>query len=297
MKTEKAPVGSEEKPICNTKRVSQAKKWSWTLFYDNDQIIEDLQKTFRKLGSKWIFGAETCPSTKKKHLQGYVEFGKKIRPLENADLKGYKFHWEPARSDSIINSKYCSKDGIVYYYGIPPVYPVEDKLLNPDLFFDWQKELSKIPDSRPDPRAIYWIWEPNGGVGKSSFVDWLIHAKGAVVLSGKNNDVLFCAANHESSFYVYDVPRCNENHVSYQSLEQIKNGTYMSAKYESAPIQRYYPHLIIFANTPPDRGAMSADRWRIGEIINKKIKWEVTEKPLDLKYKKYYDVEYDPFSI
>jgi len=49
-------------------------------------------------------------------------------------------------------------------------------------------------------------------------------------------------------------------------LESIKNGLFFSGKYESTQVVMNSPHLIIFANEPPDKSKMSADRWHIVRI-------------------------------
>ena len=144
-----------------------------------------------------------------------------------------------------------------FIFGLSPLYPVEDKIIQEEKFYPWQTELADMLRHKPDKRSIIWIYENQGGVGKSSFTDWIIYHLGAIILEGKNNDVLFCAQQHASSLYVYDVPRSNLNHVSYAALEKVKNGTYMSSKYESAPVLRCNPHLIVFANEPPEKYKLS----------------------------------------
>ena len=52
-----------------------------------------------------------------------------------------------------------------------------------------------------------------------------------------------------------------EEYVSYGAIEKIKNGYYMCSKYESKPIIRNPPHIIIMANFEPDYEALSKDRW------------------------------------
>lgn len=125
------------------------------------------------------------------------------------------------------------------------------------------KKLLLILNEEPDDRTIHWIWESKGMTGKTTFCKFLSHYHGAIPLEGKKNDILYCAAEFESDLYVWDLERSMEDFVSYGALEKIKNGYYMCAKYESKPIIRPCPHILVFANFPPDEDKLSKDRWNI----------------------------------
>jgi hypothetical protein len=62
---------------------------------------------------------------------------------------------------------------------------------------------------------------------------------------------------------IMNIPRCNEGHISYQALEQLKDGLAMSTKYEGGQMCMNSPHVVVFANTPPDMEKMSNDRFNI----------------------------------
>lgn len=63
-----------------------------------------------------VFGKEVAPSSGTPHLQGYVEFSKRVSLLRIKALHRTA-HWEPARGTSIDNYRYCVKDGLFYTYG------------------------------------------------------------------------------------------------------------------------------------------------------------------------------------
>lgn len=65
---------------------------------------------------------------------------------------------------------------------------------------------------------------------------------------------------------VFHYTRAVENYVSYEALEAIKDGIFFSTKYESGMVVFDSPHVVVFANFPPDRTQLSADRWRITNI-------------------------------
>ena len=44
-------------------------------------------------------------------------------------------------------------------------------------------------------------------------------------------------------------------------MEAIKNGCFFSGKYESGMVRFNSPHILVFANEPPERTKLSQDRW------------------------------------
>ena len=66
-----------------------------------------------------------------------------------------------------------------------------------------------------------------------------------------------------------DLPRatCQET-IDYAGFEKIKDGVFMSSKYECVSALYNSPHFLVFANEEPTFDLMSADRWRVKEIKN-----------------------------
>lgn len=239
---------------------SPAKHWcfTWNNYPDSAKI--DLKEAFSSNSSeKWIIGEEVGESGTP-HLQGYVSFKKKIRWTALKLPKG--IHWEAARGSEEENVKYCSKDGKFESYNIKVKKPL--KLITE--LRDWQKEIVEIVTQEPDNRTIHWYWETEGNIGKTQFSKYLAVHHGAIPLEGKKSDILHMAAQFESDIYIYDIERAANDGVgaiSYASLEKIKNGFFMSGKYEGGIVVRNSPHVIVFANFPPDKSKLSEDRWHI----------------------------------
>lgn len=252
MELPKDPIPEKGK---TRKQISPSKRWTFTL---NNYTGDDI-KNICSSNSSYIFGEEVAPTTGTPHLQGYIEFKNKVRPM--GVFNNSNFHWEKARGTRQDNIKYCGKDGKVYtnMLDAEPLNVITD-------LYEWQQDLLKIALEKPDDRSIYWIWEDVGNVGKTAFSKYLSHHHGAIPLEGKKNDILYCAAEFNSRIYIYDLARTNEQYVSYESIEKIKNGYYMCAKYESKPIIRNPPHLFVFANFLPNQTALSRDRWKIFRI-------------------------------
>ena len=105
-------------------------------------------------------------------------------------------------------------------------------------------------------------------MGKTCFGKYLCANHGAIPIDGKKNDILYCCAEFESDIYIFDFERSREDFTPYGAMEKVKDGLYMCAKYESKPIIRNSPHMIVFANFEPDTEQLSLDRWVIKRIKN-----------------------------
>lgn len=257
-----APTGSEGEG--NTKplpRITASKNWCFTLNNYTDEMLALLAPILEL--NKYIYGFEVGEQGTP-HLQGYVEFTDKKRPSEYIKIK--QIHWTKSKGTRDENITYCSKDGN-YKTNFIVKRPLK-KLICEDESkqYKWQKDILKIISEEPDDRTIHWFWESDGCAGKTTFAKFLTRKYEAVPLEGKKNDILYCAAEFESNIYIYDIERSLEDYVSYGAIEKIKNGYYMCAKYESKPIDRNPPHVIIFANFKPDMSNLSEDRWHIVEI-------------------------------
>lgn len=257
LKTDVAPEGSGVgNTIIPRTRIFASKKWCFTAYIEPNEMIELIGSN-----GSYFFGVELCPTTGRQHLQGFITFKEKCRPCEK--IKNKNIHWEKQKGSDEDNHKYCSKDGKVFT-NIEKYKPV--KTLEENQLYDWEREVIKIIKQDPDDRKIYWFWEPDGNKGKTTFCKYLSIKYKAIPLEGKKNDILFCAASFPSNLYVWDLERSMEDYISYGAIEKIKNGYYMCSKYESKPIIRDCPHVLIFANFKPDKKALSEDRWVIKNL-------------------------------
>lgn len=259
--------------IGNKIRIVPGNKWCFTAWQEYEetqklasQIVKDDKKFF------YVYGIEICPTTGKEHLQGFIQSkdkNYKIRPVEY--FKSIKTHWEKSKGSLESNVDYCCKEG-KYFTNITEYKPrkkVKDPMdgLEP---FKWQKEILDIVKSEPDSRKIYWYWEENGCTGKSTLAKHLCMKMNALVVGGKGSDIKYAVTTYletkDLEVMIYDIPRIQGNSVSYASIEEIKNGCMFSNKYESKMQCFNTPHIIVFANRPPDVENLSADRWVVCEI-------------------------------
>lgn len=266
MELENGSIGSADLGNTKTKSVRppMGKHWCFTYFPKEDQkdLMDHTFECLRMYGPKGVLGREVCPTTGKVHFQGYIQTEQRVRPSEKFREILPGAHWEKARGSVEENLKYCTKEGSFLLWGMsPPLVVLAESQL-----YDWQKDIVRIISTPADDRTIHWYWEPTGNIGKTTFAKYLAHKHGAIPLEGKKNDILYCAAMFDSSIYLWDLERSMEEYVSYAALEKIKNGFYMCSKYESKPIVRACPHVIVFANFEPDYSQLSADRWRVTRL-------------------------------
>ena len=79
---------------------------------------------------------------------------------------------------------------------------------------------------------------------------------------------------------VIDIPRSNYDEdkdrviCSYTTIEQLKNGHIFTTRYEGIEACRYPKKVVVFSNHYPDTTKMSKDRWRIAQIIDKRLHFD-----------------------
>lgn len=251
------------------KQISPSLHWCFTLNNWTDDDKDEILAVCSNSSKKYVFQSEIGENGGTPHLQGYIEFNSKVRPMNL--FKNKKIHWEKTKWVNA-SIKYCSKDSTYTgqrWTNIRMEKPL--KIIN-DLK-DWQSGIIDLISNEPDDRSIYWYWDENGGVGKSVFCKYLVVKHNALVISGKSTDVKYGIVKYKEKHGVYpeliilDVPRSNLAYINYEAIENVKNGLFFSTKYESEMVIFNSPHLIVFANEEPDYDKMSSDRWHVINII------------------------------
>ncbi len=138
----------------------------------------------------------------------------------------------------------------------------------------WQLQIISLCASPSVTRTVNWFWEPTGGTGKTYLAKYLYLLHNGIVAGGKKADVFHQVAKwlelHEGSdptLVLLDVPRTALGYISYGAVESLKDGFGFSGKYDGTVF--YFtdcPHVIVFANEPPDPSKLSEDRWNIVPI-------------------------------
>ncbi len=253
------------------KQITQGIHWCFT--FNNYQVehLELIAAKLTDLATRYVFQEELGESGTP-HLQGYVKLKKRARPTQFALPK--EIHWEKCRNPTA-SMDYCQKadtrNGKLFTYNVK----INREVICIKKLHKWQQWVVDIVDKPADNRAIYWIWEPIGAVGKTELCRYLVMKHNALILSGKSSDMKFGIVKwleeHNLDIVVFDIPRSMEKFVSYQGIEEAKNGIFFSGKYESSMCVYNPPHVFIFANFYPELDRFSQDRWHICTISDLEI--------------------------
>jgi len=131
----------------------------------------------------------------------------------------------------------------------------------------WQSDVLAICNGPPNDRTIVFVVDVTGGCGKSwlcSFIENQVE-KAQVLKASKRDDMAY-ALSDDVKVLLVDVPRCYMEHLSYQFLEDVKDGRVFSPKYESRTKRFLPPHVIVFCNEDPNMEKLSADRYSIVRV-------------------------------
>lgn len=242
-------------------QIAPAIRWCFTLNNYENNDISSIVLCFNNKCKFAIIGKEVG-ELGTPHLQGYCEFKTKCRPK---GLLSDRIHWEKAKGNRDANVNYCSKESVIFTLGMPKPIKIIENL------YEWQSKCERLALTEPDDRKIYWYWESNGNVGKSAFIKYMIVKHKVLFCSGgKHTDIMNLVFNQDMNVcncVIFDIPRANRGHISYASLESIKNGMVCNTKYETGVKVFNSPHLFVFANFPPDdTEQLSEDRWVITQL-------------------------------
>lgn len=270
----KPPLISEvDELVVKKKQISPAKRWCFVLNNYTDDDISAIKSLVLLSCSIGIVGKEIAPKTGTPHLQGYVEFNVKCRPVSHGLTE--RICWLKCKGNRASNIDYCGKDGnVCISHNLPiPLMKASRAMMRPE-----QLSIADKFVEREHPlfgRKIYWFWEGKGNWGKSMTSTYMIDNMGAFEVSGKGADVLcgistmIAQTGECPPIIIYDIPRSCADYVSYQSIEKIKDGKFFSGKYESGMVRFNKPHILCFANQPPDYSKLSTDRWVVENLDDK----------------------------
>lgn len=138
----------------------------------------------------------------------------------------------------------------------------------PDNLRDWQRKLVLHLCYKAEDRKIHWIYDPQGGAGKSTVVRYGISCMGAITLHGRVQDMAHAYSNQSIVFF--DVSRTQADTMDhlYSFAESLKNGVIFSSKYDSGQKTFPPPHVVFMSNSLPASNKWSSDRLLLTQLSN-----------------------------
>lgn len=273
-----APEGEGNTIPPPKKRCNEAKNWVFTLHGSKtDDFWTEFNDTLKNVCDIAQYQTEIAPSTGAEHVQGFLKFKKKRRPMSVFSSLDNTIHWEVMRGTIEDNVHYTSKDhtrkegGRTFKLNVPRVV---EKVTWDTLSTENQDYLQPILDADYDYRTIYWIYDRDGNWGKSKMQKYLVDNHNAIMVAGAGKDIAYAIAKyHENNdrwpdFVLCNIPKSTkEEYISYGMLEQVKDGLVFSGKYESCQLRFPPVKLIVFANIEPAQGQWSDDRVKLYSVV------------------------------
>lgn len=249
-----------QKVLGNTKPKPNAiKSRGWALTINNwtQEEYDTLTHLF-STAKQWIIGKEVGDEKGTPHLQAYG-YWKNALSFETIKKAAPRAHIEAAKGRPDQNEIYCRKEGDYTGAGFPAPLKYISELR------EWQGNLCIRLDKDPDDRKITWIVDLAGGKGKTALCRYLCIKRGAILLGGKAADMKYAIAELEEipNIILMNLTRSQEDYVSYQGIEEIKDGIFFTTKYKSGMKIYNPPHVVVFSNWEPKTEKLSADRWNI----------------------------------
>lgn len=263
------PKGEDGNNDSSSPNLNALYKYDFVLNNYTEQEVCQLKLTLAKICKKAIFGFEIGEEEGTPHLQGYMSLIRKERYTGLHKYPGLeRASFRKCRNERDLIT-YCRKDGNFWEHGFPKKYVVEI-----ENFFPWELEIIDILKTEPDSRTIRWYWEPNGCAGKTTFQKYIYtHFPDVIVCGGKSADMKNCIVEYQKQnnklpcIVLINLPKTQElDYFSYTGVEEVKDMFFYSGKYEGGMICGKNPHIIIFANEPPQSHKMALDRWVIKKI-------------------------------
>lgn len=126
--------------------------------------------------------------------------------------------------------------------------------------YEWQQKVVMALMMQND-RHVLWLYDEEGGKGKSTLAKYLAIKHDAVILhNSKNADIAI--AYNKQKYVVFDYTR-TEDSINYSAIEHLKNGIIFSTKYQSSVKFFDAPKILCLSNNLPDLKGLSKDRWHI----------------------------------
>lgn len=254
-------------------------------------VLADL----KSIAKKYCFQLEKGEQTDYLHFQGRMSLIKKHRKTEL--MKMFKNMPVPNYLEPTVNATYYAGDLFYVMKDETRVDgPWDERVSEKYIPRQYRDMLSKLyPYQKQifdtanvfDTRIINMIYCKHGGVGKSTIASVCELFANGIDLPPVNDaekliqsccDICEAKQSRNPSPIFVDLPRAmNKDRLNgiYTAIEQIKKGKLFDLRYRYKEYWIDSPQIWVFSNIEPDLSMLSADRWRVWTVNEKKelVKW------------------------
>ena len=106
------------------RKQTRSRTYTFTIFGFTPDVVLGLRRLGRTEARYLVFGRERCPTTGRRHLQGFVRFhnSRAFNAVKGLfEGLGAKPHLEVTRGSDDQNTTYCTKEGDAEIFGVPSV--------------------------------------------------------------------------------------------------------------------------------------------------------------------------------
>lgn len=257
--------------------------WDFTYFLPEDNMwtIDRSRNYLKEISKTYCFQLEKGEESNKLHYQGRFSLKSKMRhatlvkqfneaewnnvclsPTSEVNKTNMFYVMKP---ESRVDGPWSDKNEPMF---IPRQFQeVIDKGLKP-----WQRHI--VEDVEFDSRIINLIYDPKGGIGKTSVMGILGSQGLAEILPPLNDykDLMRMVCDLPTAKkYIIDMPRAiNQTKVEglYSALENIKAGWVFDDRYSTKRKWFDSPILWVFCNRLPNMDLLTTNRWKIWVVNN-----------------------------
>lgn len=267
----KGDLGNTKTKSPANKQISPAKRWLFVLNNWTKEEYSSISSRIKELCSICYIGSEVGEEGTP-HLQGYVEFYHKCRPISHGFTK--RIHWgdkngKPCKGSRDANISYIDKPDtkILLSHGLPK--PLD--LVNEDDFFPYQFMIRDILLREPEKRKIYWFYGEKE-IGKTEMLKVFCNPDGvykaATLPPGPKKHALAQVQKlplcHSFVFNLSADESRYQTNEFFAIMESVKDGLFSTSfGIEcNGMVVRNTSHIIVCANDPPDFSKSCIDRKR-----------------------------------
>lgn len=254
--------------------------YDFTLKHESEEEFDLVITWLESKCKKWTFQMEAGEDTGYEHWQGRISLKVKLRINEligacrNTVFK--TAHWSATSNANRDNVFYVLKDetridGPWSNNDEKPPYVPRQFQIDEEALYPWQRTVVASLDQWDD-RNINLIVDPQGCKGKSTLCGWCDCRGLAVKLPymKEYKDIMRMVMDQKKiGAYIIDLSRAFlKEHMRefWAGIEEIKGGYAYDDRYSFKKEWFDCPVIWVFTNKLPEKGNLSADRWKLWEI-------------------------------